>query len=329
MKLATLKNGGRDGTLVVVSKDLQSAVLANNIAATMQYAMDHWDEVATPLADLYEALNSGKVDNAFAFHPADCHSPLPRAYQWADGSAYVNHVELVRKARGADMPPEFWHDPLMYQGGSDSFVPPTASIDVFNTEWGVDLEGEVAVITGDVPMGSTTEQAASHIRLLMLVNDVTLRNLIPAELAKGFGFFQSKPATAFSPVAITPDELGTHWQDSRVTLPLSVHVRNELFGQPDCGTDMVFNFADLIAHVAKTRELEAGSIVGSGTISNVDRSSGSACIVEKRMLETIETGKPVTPYLQAGDTIRIEMFDEDGHSLFGAIEQVVRVIPRP
>ncbi|WP_018152717.1 fumarylacetoacetate hydrolase family protein [Leeia oryzae] len=329
MKLASLKQGGRDGALVVVSKDLRHAVAVPDIAPTMQYAMDHWSDVSGQLQAVYAALNAGEASGAFTFDQTQCHSPLPRAYQWADGSAYVNHVELVRKARGAEMPPEFWHDPLMYQGGSDSFVPPHSPIDVLDTSWGVDLEGEVAVITGDVPMGSTAAQTASSIRLLMLVNDVTLRNLIPAELAKGFGFFQSKPATAFSPVAVTPDELGSDWQDSQVKLPLTVHVRGELFGTPDCGTDMVFSFADLVAHVAKTRELEAGSIVGSGTISNVDRSKGSACLVEQRMLETIEHGQPKTPYLSNGDRVRIEMFDRQGQSIFGAIDQTVRVVERP
>ncbi|MBB5016917.1 fumarylacetoacetate (FAA) hydrolase [Chitinivorax tropicus] len=327
MKLATLKAGGRDGTLAVVSRDLTQAVKVPHIAMTLQAALDDWAKVEPLLQAAYEVLNSGDMQDAFQFDPQQCHSPLPRAYQWADGSAYVNHVELVRKARGADMPPEFWTDPLMYQGGSDSFLPPTAPIAVRDTAWGVDLEGEVAVITGDVPMGATPEQAASQIKLLMLVNDVTLRNLIPAELAKGFGFFQSKPATAFSPVAVTPDELGHDWDGRKVTRPLTVHVRGELFGAPDCGTDMVFDFAQLIAHVAKTRELCAGSIVGSGTISNVDRSRGSACIVERRMLEILAEGQPRTPFLQYGEQVRIEMFDRDGQSIFGAIDQVVRPNP--
>ena len=323
MKLATLKQGGRDGTLVVVSRDLTRAVKVPLIANTLQAALDKWDTVTPALQEVYDALNAGKVDGSFAFDQAACHSPLPRAYQWADGSAYVNHVELVRKARGADMPPEFWNDPLMYQGGSDAFLAPHDPIKVIDTAWGVDLEGEVAVITGDVPLGANPEEAGRHIRLLMLVNDVTLRNLIPAELAKGFGFFQSKPASSFSPVAVTPDELGDDWQDGKVLRPLTVHVRGELFGEPDCGVDMVFNFPRLVAHVAKTRELTAGSIVGSGTISNVDRSKGSACLVEKRMLETLADGKPVTPYLAYGDSVRIEMFDRQGQSIFGSIEQTV------
>ncbi|WP_137938577.1 fumarylacetoacetate hydrolase family protein [Chitinivorax sp. B] len=323
MKLATLKAGGRDGTLIVVSRNLTQAVKVPEIAPTLQAALDEWTRAEPLLKAAYDTLNRGDMQGAFPFDATQCHSPLPRAYQWADGSAYVNHVELVRKARGADMPPEFWTDPLMYQGGSDSFLAPTDPIAVRDTAWGVDLEGEVAVITGDVPMGATPDEAAPQIRLLMLVNDVTLRNLIPAELAKGFGFFQSKPATAFSPVAVTPDELGRDWTGRKVTLPLTVHVREQLFGTPDCGTDMVFDFAQLIAHVAKTRELVAGSIVGSGTISNVDRSRGSACLVERRMLEILAEGQPKTPFLQYGERVRIEMLDRDGQSIFGAIDQVV------
>lgn len=323
MKLATLKTGGRDGTLVVVSRDLTRCQPVPEIARTLQAALDDWDRCAPQLAELSLALNNGHARHAQPFDAAACHSPLPRAYQWADGSAYVNHVELVRKARGAEMPPEFWSDPLMYQGGSDSFIGPRDAIAVRDTAWGLDLEGEVAVITGDVPMGATPGQCAGAIRLLMLVNDVTLRNLIPAELAKGFGFFQSKPATAFSPVAVTPDELGEAWDGARVHRPLEVTVRGEHFGRPECGIDMVFGFPQLIAHVARTRELEAGSIIGSGTISNVDRSRGSACIVERRMLETLADGKPVTPYLGYGERVTIEMFGADGLSIFGAIDQIV------
>ena len=322
MKLASLKTGGRDGTLVVVSKNLASCRRVPEVASTLQAALDDWEALAPKLAAIYSALNEGKVQ-AEPFDAADCHSPLPRAYQWADGSSYVNHVELVRRARGATMPPEFWTDPLMYQGGSDSFVGPRDPIVALDAAWGIDLEGEVAVITGDVKIGTGVEAAAQSIRLLMLVNDVTFRNLIPAELAKGFGFLQSKPATAFSPVAVTPDELGDAWNDCRVHRPLVCTVRGAIFGQPDCGVDMVFNFAQLIAHVAKTRELEAGSVVGSGTISNVDRSKGSACIVERRTLEQIETGSPLTAYLNFGDTVHIEMFDAAGQSIFGAIEQTV------
>lgn len=322
MKLASLKQG-RDGRLIVVSRDLKHAIAADSIAPTMQMALDGWERIAPRLQELYHALNTSEPVGRFSFRPADCASPLPRAYQWADGSAYVTHVELVRKARGAEMPKTFWTDPLMYQGGSDSFIGPEDDIVAADEAWGIDLEGEVAVITGDVPMGASPVEAARHIRLLMLVNDVSLRNLIPKELEKGFGFFQSKPASAFSPVAITPDELGTHWRDGRVHLPLLVDVNGQRFGAPNAGTDMTFSFPELIAHAAKTRELEAGSIIGSGTVSNADRSSGSACIAERRMLETIESGKPETSFLKFGDTVRIDMHLPDGSPLFGAISQRV------
>ncbi|MGE5945238.1 MAG: fumarylacetoacetate hydrolase family protein, partial [Betaproteobacteria bacterium] len=281
--------------------------------------------------------NSNAFSDPDPFDPAACHSPLPRAYQWADGSAYVNHVELVRRARGAELPPEFWTDPLMYQGGSDSFVGPRDPVWALDEAWGIDLEAEVAVITGDLRMGATPAEAGKAIRLLMLVNDVSLRNLIPAELAKGFGFFQSKPASAFSPVAITPDELGADWRDGRVHRPLTVHLNGTLFGNPDAGTDMVFNFPQLVAHVTKTREMEAGSIIGSGTVSNkqgglhgssiVNGGVGYCCLAEVRMYETIESGKPQTPFLRFGDTVKIEMFGRDGASLFGAIEQRVEKYP--
>jgi len=322
MKLASLKQG-RDGRLIVVSRDLKHAIAADSIAPTLQAALDGWERIAPRLQELYHALNTSEPVGRFTFRPADCASPLPRAYQWADGSAYVTHVELVRKARGAEMPKTFWTDPLMYQGGSDSFVGPEDDIVAADEAWGIDLEGEVAVITGDVPMGASPAEAARHIRLLMLVNDVSLRNLIPKELEKGFGFFQSKPASAFSPVAITPDELGTHWHDGRVHLPLLVDVNGQRFGAPNAGIDMTFSFPDLIAHAAKTRELEAGSIIGSGTVSNADRSCGSACIAERRMLETIESGKPETSFLKFGDTVRIDMHLPDGSPLFGAISQRV------
>lgn len=334
MKLATLKKGGRDGTLVVVNRALTHCRAVPAIARTLQQALDDWETCEPQLRQVYEALNSGAFTDPEAFDQAACHSPLPRAYQWADGSAYVNHVELVRRARGAELPPEFWTDPLMYQGGSDSFVGPRDPVRALSEDWGIDLEAEVAVITGDVKMGCTVPDAAKSVRLLMLVNDVSLRNLIPAELGKGFGFFQSKPASTFSPVAVTPDELGEHWCDSRVHRPLTVHINGKLFGQPDAGTDMVFNFSQLIAHAAKTRELEAGSIIGSGTVSNkqggLHGSSvahggvGYGCIAEVRMYETIESGKPQTSYLKCGDTVRIEMFDPQGASIFGAIEQQVQ-----
>jgi fumarylacetoacetate (FAA) hydrolase len=323
MKLASLKQG-RDGRLIVVSRDLKHAIAADGIAPTLQSALDNWDRVAPQLQAIYAELNSGAPVGQFSFRASDCASPLPRAYQWADGSAYVTHVELVRKARGAEMPASFWTDPLMYQGGSDSFIGPQDDILAADEAWGIDMEGEVAVITGDVPMGASPEVAAGHVRLLMLVNDVSLRNLIPKELEKGFGFFQSKPASAFSPVAVTPDELGAHWRDGRVHLPLLVELNGQRFGSPDAGVDMTFSFPQLIAHAARTRELEAGSIIGSGTVSNSDRSCGSACIAERRMLETIETGKPVTPFLRFGDLVRIEMKLPDGSSVFGAISQRVQ-----
>lgn len=321
MKLASVK-GGRDGRLVVVSRDLTRAVEVPRVAPTMQAALDDWD-VATPkLMDAYNALNA--TGNGFALHPEQCASPLPRAYQWADGSAYVTHIELVRKARGAKLPPSFWTDPLMYQGGSDGFLGPLDDITASDEAWGIDLEGEVAVITGDVPYGCTAEVAEAQIRLVMLCNDISLRNLIPAELAKGFGFFQSKPASAFSPVAVTPDELGTAWRDGKLHLPLLVDVNGIRFGAPDAGIDMVFSFPQLIAHAARTRALAAGTIVGSGTVSNRDRSKGSACIAERRMLEQIEGGTPKTPFLKFGDRVRIEMKDAQGRSIFGAIDQNVR-----
>jgi len=328
MKLATLKTGGRDGTLIVVSRDLKTAVAASQVGPTLQAALDDWPLRSAELAGISSLLNAGKAADVFAFDPTRCASPLPRAYQWADGSAYVNHVELVRKARGAEMPPSFWTDPLMYQGGSDSFIGPRDPILAESEEWGIDLEGEVAVITDDVPMGIKPGGAGSHIKLLMLVNDISLRNLIPNELAKGFGFFHGKPATAFSPVAVTPDELGDAWDGARLALPLVVHINGQIFGQPNAGIDMTFDFPALIAHAARTRELEAGTIVGSGTISNVDRSAGSACLAEKRMLEILASGKPVTPFLRFGDRVRMEMFDAAGRSIFGAIEQeVVRYAP--
>ena len=323
MKLATYENGRRDGQLMLVSRDLTKAVEVPAIAQTMQQLMDSWELLQPQLQELYEALNEGLIDNAVAFEESKCYSPLPRAYQWADGSAYVNHVELVRKARGAEMPETFWTNPLVYQGGSDSFIAPKADIPLGSEDWGIDFESEIAVITDDVPMGVSVENAASHIKLLMLVNDVSLRNLIPGELAKGFGFFQSKPSSSFSPVAITPDELGDKWDDTKVHLPLVTHLNDELFGQPNAGVDMTFNFAQLVAHVAKSRPMGAGAIVGSGTISNYDRSAGSSCLAEKRMLETIADGKPSTSFMKFGDKVRIEMNDTQGKSIFGTIDQTV------
>ncbi|AKH19462.1 fumarylacetoacetate hydrolase family protein [Sedimenticola thiotaurini] len=332
MKLASMKQG-RDGLLLVVSKDLGQAVPANDIAPTLQAALDDWADCEAALQQRYRELNSGDRPDAFRLEMEQLASPLPRAYQWADGSAYVNHVELVRKARGAEIPESFWHDPLMYQGGSDSFLGPREPIRIADTTWGIDFEGEVAVVTGDVPMGCSIEQAAGQIRLLMLVNDVSLRGLIPAELAKGFGFFQSKPSSAFSPVAVTPDELGDHWQDGRVSLPLLVDYNGQPFGKANAGVDMTFNFPQLIAHAAKTRPLGAGTIIGSGTVSNkqntewgsaiADGGVGYSCIAEVRMIETINNGKPTTPFMGFGDTIRIRMEDPAGNNIFGDIDQQV------
>jgi fumarylacetoacetate (FAA) hydrolase len=329
MKLATLKDGSRDGALVVVSRDLKTAHMADAIAPRLQAALDNWEFYAPLLQDLYSALNDGKSQRPFALEPANLMSPLPRAYQWADGSAYVNHVELVRKARNAEMPRSFWTDPLMYQGGSDAFLGPCDDIVTAEESWGIDFEGEVAVITDDVPMQTRADKARDHILLLMLVNDVSLRNLIPNELGKGFGFFHGKPASSFSPVAVTPDELGAAWDGTRLTLPLTVHLNGDVFGTPNAGVDMTFDFSQLISHAAKTRALAAGTIVGSGTVSNVDRSAGSACIAEIRMLETIADGKPVTPFMKFGDRVKIEMFDDAGASIFGAIDQQVAPLRKP
>ncbi len=323
MKLATLKTGGRDGTLVVVSKDLSRSIAVPQIVATMQDALDDWASVSPQLLEVAGKLESGTLDGEKAFDATEAASSLPRAYHWVDGSAYVNHVELVRKARGAEMPDSFWHDPLVYQGGSDTFLGPREEIAVPSEEFGIDMEAETAVITDDVPMSCRSEDAGQHVKLMMIVNDVSLRNLIPAELGKGFGFYQSKPSTAFSPVAVTPDELGDSYADGKFSLPLTTTLNGEIFGQPECGVDMTFDFNQLIAHVTKTRRLGAGTIIGSGTISNYDRSKGSSCIAEKRMLETIESGKPSTPFMSFGDTVRIEMLDKNGASIFGAIEQQV------
>ena len=323
MKLASIKNSTRDGQLVVVSRDLTRMTTAGDVAPTLQAALDNWVECAPKLEALFTKLQNDEVEST-AFDPANAHSPLPRAYHWVDGSAYVNHVELVRKARGAEMPESFWHDPLVYQGGSDDFIGPRDDIVVPSTEFGIDMEAETAIITDDVPMATKAENAAGHIKLLMIVNDVSLRGLIPGELSKGFGFYQSKPSTAFSPVAITPDELGGHYKDGALDLSLTTHLNGDLFGQPKCGVDMTFNFLQLIEHVTRTRRLGAGAIIGSGTISNYDRSLGSSCIAEKRMLETIEHGGPKTPFMQFGDRVRIEMLDDDGTSVFGAIDQTVR-----
>ena len=332
MKLATLKDGTRDGRLVVVSRDLTRYTDASFLARTLQAALDDWRRVAPHLEALAESLEHGSVPSE-RFHEHDAMSPLPRAYLWADGSAYVNHVELVRKARGAEMPATFWTDPLMYQGGSDSFLDPREPIRMADEAWGIDMEGELAVIVGDVPMGASVDEAREAIRLIMLVNDVSLRGLIPAELGKGFGFFQSKPSSAFSPVAVTPDELGDAWDGGKLHLPLNVDLNGKPFGRANAGIDMTFDFPTLIAHAARTRPLCAGSIIGSGTVSNKldggpgkpveEGGVGYSCIAEIRTIETIESGGPKTPFMRFGDVVRIEMKDGAGHSIFGAIEQTV------
>jgi fumarylacetoacetate (FAA) hydrolase len=325
MKLATLKDGSRDGQLAVVARDLKTAHIADGIAPTLQAALDDWPFIAPQLDALYTELNAGRARRPFEFDAARCMAPLPRAFQWVNGAAYLNHVELVHKARGAEMPPSSHDDPLLYQGGSDDFLGPLDDIVLAHEEWGIDFEAEVAVVTGDVPMGATPDQAHGQIRLLMLANDVSLRNLIPPELAKGFGFLQAKPAIAFSPVAVTPDELGDAWRGGKVHLPLRSVWNGRLVGQPDAGVDMAFNFPQLIAHLCKTRNACAGTIVGAGAVSNRDASRGYSCIAEQRCLETIEHGEPVTGFMRFGDTIRIEMLDVAGKSVFGAIEQTVKL----
>jgi fumarylacetoacetate (FAA) hydrolase len=323
MKLATYRDGSRDGQLLVVSRDLSTAHYATGIADRLQQVLDDWNFLSPQLQDLYETLNHGKARHAFAFDPRQCMAPLPRAYQWADGSAYLNHVELVRAARKATVPESFHTDPLMYQGVSDAMLGPSDDVVCPSEDMGIDFEAELVAITGDVPMGSSPERALEGIRLLALANDVSLRNLIPDELAKGFGFFQSKPATAFSPVAVTPDEVGSAWTGRKVTLPLIVHWNGRQVGRALAGEDMVFDFAQLIAHVCKTRNARAGSIIGSGTVSNRDSSRGYSCIAEQRALEMIASGSAVTPFMRYGDRVRIEMFDAQGASIFGAIDQQV------
>ena len=332
MKLASIKSG-RDGQLYVVNTVLTKMVSAVDIAPTMQMALDNWATIEEQLQARFDALDSGEIDG-LEFYQSACHSPLPRAYQWADGSAYVNHVELVRKARNAEIPATFWSEPLMYQGGSDSFLAPHAPILMPQTEgFGIDFEAEVAVITSDVPMGTGNDAALNYIKLVMIVNDVSLRGLIPSELAKGFGFFQSKPSSAFSPVCVTPNALGAAWNNGVLSLPLCSRYNHELFGKPDAGIDMTFHFGQLIAHAAKTRPLVAGTIIGSGTVSNklnggpgkpVPKGGmGYSCIAEMRMIETIKNGQPTTPFMAFGDNIEIEMFDKSGQSIFGQINQTV------
>ena len=334
MKLATLNNGSRDGELILVSKDLSKYINVKKIAPTMQYALDNWDNIIDDLLDLSNRLEK-KDPLTSVFNQSKVHSPLPRSYQWADASAYVNHVALVREARGAEMPKSFWTDPLMYQGGSDDFTPPHSPISLPNEEWGIDMEAELAVITGEVPLGSSLEVAKNSIRLIMLVNDVSLRNLIPNELSKGFGFFQSKPSTAFSPVAVTPDELGDSWKEGKVHEVMEVDLNETVLGRVNAGQDMTFNFPQLIAHACKSRNLGPGTIIGSGTVSNKDINGGPgkpfseggngySCIAEIRMVETILTGKPKTQFMKFGDKVRIEMRDSSGQSIFGKIEQIVK-----
>jgi fumarylacetoacetate (FAA) hydrolase len=326
MKLASLKTDTRDGALVVVSRDLKKAVAVPGIAPTLQQVLERWDGLSPHLKKLYDSLNKGEaVHGAFAFDETKVASPLPRAYQWLDGSAYVNHVELVRRSRGVEMPESFWTDPLMYQGGSDSLLGPREDIPLPTEKDGIDFEAEIAVITDDVPMGVTPKDAEKHIKLIVLVNDVSLRYLAMPEIAKGFGFLQAKPASAFSPVAVTPDELGTAWKDGKVHLPLITHYNGKLFGKPHAGTDMVFNFPKLVSHAARTRHLSAGTIIGSGTVSNKDRSVGSSCIVEVRTIEKLEKGESTTPFMKYGDMVRIEMLDDKGASIFGTIEQ--KIVP--
>lgn len=321
MKLGSLKEGGRDGTLVVVSRDLSRAVRAEGIAPTMQQALEDWSSTAPRLNALAQSLEAGQAEGAFDLSMEDLASPLPRAYEFLDGSAYLPHVERVRRARGAEVPESFYTDPLMYQATSAGFLGPRDPVKVPSEEFGIDLEAELVVITDDVPMAATPEQCAGHIQLIGLVNDVSLRNLIPGELAKGFGFLQSKPRSALSPVFVTPDELGDAWRGNKVHLPLITHVNGEWFGAPEAGVDMQFDFAQLVAHAAKTRPLSAGTIVGSGTIANEDTSKGASCFAEKRTVEALEHGTPITPFLSFGDSVRIEMLDAEGKSIFGAIEQ--------
>ena len=331
MKLATYKDGTRDGQLVVVSRDLSTAHYATGIANRLQQVLDDWGFMAPQLQDLYETLNQGKARHAFAFDPKMCMAPLPRAYQWADGSAYINHVALVRASRDALVPESFYADPLVYQGGSDDFIGPTDDVVCPSESYGIDFEAELAVITGDVPMQATPEQALQGIRLVMLANDVSLRHLVPQELAKGFGFLQSKPATAFSPVAVTLDELGDAWDAGRLHLTMQSTWNGRKVGMCDAGPDMTFHFGQLIAHIGKTRRVRAGSVIGSGTISNPavdthgkkDWPKGYSCIAEKRAIETLLDGQPSTEYMQYGDTIRIEMKGKDGQSVFGAIDQKI------
>ena len=323
MKLASLKEGGRDGTLVVVNRAMSRAVKVPHIAPTMQAALDNWAETEPSLIEVFNHLQAGSVEGAFNFDPKQLAAPLPRSYHWADGSAYVTHVEMVRKARGAELPESFWTDPLMYMGASDVFLGPCDDVPMENEDWGIDFEAEVAVFTDDVPAGIRPEQAKAHIKLITIINDVSLRNLIPAELAKQFGFYQSKPHTSFAPVAVTPDELGDTWDGGKIHLPLHSTMNSIKLGSPNAGVDNTFDLPRLISHAAKSRPLMAGAVVGSGTVSNVGSKDGSSCISEIRCLETIANGKPTTEFMKFGDRIEIEMFDKTGVSIFGKIDQVI------
>jgi fumarylacetoacetate (FAA) hydrolase len=323
VKLASLRQGGRDGTLILIDRRGRRGVVATRVAPTLQTALDNWARAAPELEELQRQLDRGNLAEAFPITLEELAAPLPRAYQWADGSAYLSHVERVRRARGAEMPPGLFEDPLMYQGGSDGFLAPTDPIPLQDDSWGLDFEAEVAVVTDDVPMGATAKEARERIRLVLLVNDVSLRNLVPAELAKGFGFFQSKPASALSPFALTPDELGEAWDGAKLNLPLKVTLNGAEFGRPNAGADMQFDFPRLIAHAAKTRSLGAGTVIGSGTVSNKEPGVGFACIAERRAVETVEHGAPRTEFLRAGDRVRIEALGPDGASPFGAIDQEV------
>ena len=323
MKLASLKEGGRDGTLIVVNRDMSSAVKVPHIAPTLQVALENWAEMEAALSGVFDRLQEGNIEGAFEFDPKQVAAPLPRSYHWADGSAYVTHVELVRKARGAELPDSFWTDPLMYMGASDVFLGPCDDIPLESEDWGIDFESEVAIFTDDVPAGITPEQAKAHIKLITIINDVSLRNLIPKELAKQFGFYQSKPHTAFAPVAVTPDELGDAWDGGKIHLPMHSIMNGVKLGSPNAGVDNTFDLPRLISHAAKSRPLMAGTVVGSGTVANVGSKDGSSCISEIRCLETIADGKPTTEFMKFGDRIEIEMFDENGATIFGRIDQIV------
>ena len=328
MKLAS-HISGRDGQLLVVSRDMSRAIIAAEIAPTLQAALDDWASTAPALEQLYASLNEGSAENSFPFDPAQCAAPLPRAYHWADGSAYVTHVELVRKARGAELPDSFWTDPLIYMGASDAFIGPRDDIEVESEDWGIDFEAEVVVITDDVPAGVSVEDASDYIRLVGLVNDVSLRNLIPAELGKQFGFYQSKPWTSFTPVLVTPDELGSAWNGAKLSLPLRATLNDTLIGKPNAGVDMTFDFPTLISHCAKSRSLMTGTVIGSGTVSNVGSEEGSCCLAEVRCLEIIANGAPSTPFMSFGDRVKIEMIDDNGLSIFGNIDQIVKQYQPP